>query len=150
MNFSDEFRVAKFWGAAVGLATGVWFNIPLANQVLFVLMGIDVVMGSLRAILDGSFRPRALMHGVVLKCIVVLPLLAVHQIERAAPGIGFDLDKWAATGLWGYEFVSICDTYARVTGRTFVQLSWISALIARVSAASGPPADPQKAESEKP
>ncbi len=107
--------LAKFFASLVGGFLMYWMYIPRPIEVLLIMMGIDLFLGSAEAWTAGAFTAKQFWRGIMKKFIAFPVLVACDQVE-APLHLTFHLDDYFAYALTVYEFISIVEVYARMGG----------------------------------
>lgn len=108
----------KWYIIVCGTLLAAWRNIPHAEQALLTLMGIDLAMGVLAALIRGEFSAKTLLMGILKKAGILLFLLSTHVVESLLiVDVEFDIDKWTAYALCMYEMTSLVESYVRLGGQ---------------------------------
>jgi len=74
-------NIVKIVGAFI---SSMWASLGFILQSLLMLMGIDILLGVLVAIMKGTLDTHISFIGIIKKCIILLVILAVYIGFRAA------------------------------------------------------------------
>jgi len=110
LELADSAPALMKWGIAAG--TAYWASVPMAVQVLLILMVADYVTGIVSGFVRGKLSSEVGFRGLAKKLLVLLLIAVCHWVEKSV-GIDTGLSKIVAIGYCFNETVSIIENTAR-------------------------------------
>lgn len=109
----SEWTVLKLLTSFATAFVMYFTSFPAPIMALLVMQGMDLLIGSIEAILAGQFRAKTLYFGILKRIAAWFLLVACHYAEVPLR-LDIDLDNYAAYALTVYEFISVLESCVKL------------------------------------
>ena len=119
--------------AAIAVLLGFWHALPELTALLVVLMGVDVLLGIVRAVKERNVSVQAMSGGITKKVVVMLMVGLAAVLNPHLSFLGVDLVQAASVFYIVPELTSITRNAALLDVPVFIQLQPVLAYFEAMS-----------------